>query len=446
MFGMRELGKSKMLFALSVTVLLAVMACGGSGDQPADTLAVVPTVPAPVVMLPTARPQAEPTVRAEPPERIDMPSPTPPPAEVVVEPTSTPSPTPSPTITAEGADPTASPVAVATVSVTVGEVGAATPTAEPVTTPTAALTATPVPEATAEPTATPDPNHELTANEVHALSLEGMASVVGHEFFVRLIVDGLMDDGWAGVPVKGYMALVGRYVAPGTVWVRTVRRTGLRHDVTAGHEPGLIVPLESGGFPGVEAIVGREEVYVRYLDYENEEPITDRRPEPVGAEPVTGWYRLAYADWPVDMPDIFTDPSGMLARVLPKIAMGFPSLGDGEVLFLRTAEEVDLRRSRRLWPRFEEFYYAEEELYLPIREQGSFSLPEPTGVAPVEVVSSHVIRRSDHRPVRVFANHGSRRIPGEAIVYFHYPEEGVEPIELPADYEEFDRETHEELR
>ena len=150
MFGMRELGKSKMLFALSVTVLLAVMACGGSGDQPADTLAVVPTVPAPVVMLPTATPQAEPTVRAEPPERIDVPSPTPPLAEVVVEPASTPSPTPSPTITAEGADPTASPVAVATVSVTVGEVGAATPTAEPVTTPTAAPTATPVPEATAE--------------------------------------------------------------------------------------------------------------------------------------------------------------------------------------------------------------------------------------------------------------------------------------------------------
>ena len=328
MFGMRELGKSKMLFALSVTVLLAVMACGGSGDQPADTLAVVPTVPAPVVMLPTARPQAEPTVRAEPPERIDVPSPTPPLAEVVVEPASTPSPTPSPTITAEGADPTASPVAVATVSVTVGEVGAATPTAEPVTTPTVAPTATPVPEATAE--ATPDPNRELTANEVHALSLKAMASVVGHEFFVRLIVDGLMDDGWAGVPVKGYMSLVGRYVAPGTVWVRTVRRMELRHDVTAGHEPGLIVPLESGGFPGVEAIVGREEVYVRYLDYENEEPIPDRRSEPVGAEPVTGWYRLAYADWPVDMPDIFTDPSGMLVRVLPKLAMGFPSLGDGE--------------------------------------------------------------------------------------------------------------------
>ena len=215
MFGMRELGKSKMLFALSVTVLLAVMACGGSGDQPADTLAVVPTVPAPVVMLPTATPQAEPTVRAEPPERIDVPSPTPPPAEMVVEPTSTPSPTPSPTITAEGADPTASPVAVATVSVTVGEVGAATPTAEPVTTPTAAPTATPVPEATAEATATPDPNRELTANEVHALSLEGMASVVGHEFFVRLIVDGLMDDGWAGVPVKGYMFSCGALCCTG---------------------------------------------------------------------------------------------------------------------------------------------------------------------------------------------------------------------------------------
>lgn len=442
MFGMRELSKSAMLVALSVTMLLAVMACGGSGDQENDTLAVVPTVPALVVMLPTATPQAEPTVRAEPPERIDVPSPTPPPAEVVVELTSTPSPTPSPTITAAGADPTASPVAVATVSVTVGAPGAATPTVELTTTPTA----TPVPEATAEATATPDPNRELTADEVHELSLEAMTSVVGHEFFVRLSVDGLMDDGWAGVPVKGYMALVGRYVAPGTVWVRTVRRTGLRHDVTAGAELGAMVPLESGGFPGVEAIVGKEEVYVRYLDYENENPIPDRRPEPVGAEPVTGWYRLAYADWPADMPDIFTDPSGMLARVLPKIAMGFPSLGDGEVLFLRTAEEVDRRRSGRLWPRFEEFYYPEEELYLPIREQGSFNLLEPTGVVPVEVVSSHVIRRSDKRPVRVFANHGSRRIPGEAFVYFHYPEEGVDPIELPADYEEFDRETHEELR
>ena len=259
---------------------------------------------------------------------------------------------------------------VATVSVTVGEVGAATPTAEPVTTPTAALTATPVPEATAEPTATPDPNHELTANEVHALSLEALVGKEGYEVFVQLHVDGLMDDGWAGVPVKGHMMLVGRYAAPGLLWLRTIQRLELRHDVTAGHEPGLIVPLESGGFPGVEAIVGRGEVYVRYLDYENEEPVPDRRPEPVGAEPVTGWYRLAYADWPVDMPDVFADPSGMLVRVLPKLAMGFPSLGDGEALFLRKAEEVDRRRSRRLWTRFEEFYYAEEELYPESTEGG----------------------------------------------------------------------------
>ena len=446
MIGMRELSKSAMLVALSVTMLLAVMACGGSGDQENDTLAVVPTVPAPVVMLPTATPQAEPTVRAEPPERIDVPSPTPPPAEMVVEPTSTPSPTPSPTITAEGADPTASPVAVATVSVTVGAPGAATPTVELTTTPTAAPTATPVPEATAEPTATPDPNRELTGNEVHALSLEALAGTEGYEVFVQLHVDGLMDDGWAGVPVKGHMFLVGRYAAPGLLRLRTIQRMELRHDVTAGHEPGLIVSLESGGFPGVEAIVGREEVYVRYLDYESEEPIPDRRPEPVGAEPVTGWYRLAYADWPADMPDIFTDPSGMLARVLPKIAMGFPSLGDGEVLFLRTAEEVDRRRSRRLWTRFEEFYYPEEELYLPIREQGSFNLPEPTGVVPVEVVSSHVIRRSDNRPVQLLVNRFSDWAPGLVVVFFYYPEEGVEPIELPADYEEFDRETHEELR
>lgn len=448
MLGTKEMIARTVQWVLPAGLAFALMACGGNGEQPESSLPGAAPTAEPVVQA-TATPQAEPTIRAGAPERIDVPSPTPPPAEPTVAPTAFP--TPRTTVEVVGPSPSPTPVAVATVSVTVRDASASTSNAESVTTPTAGPTTTPVAEATTEaaPTATPDPNRELTADEVLGLSLAAMASVDGHEFYVRLRVDGLMDDGWAGAPVTGNMALEGRYVAPGTVWVRTIRRSGLRHDVTAGDEIGAMVPLESGGFPGVEAIVGKEEVYVRYLEYENEvQELHVYRPEPVAATPVTGWYRLTYADWPVALPDVFTDPSGMLLRVLPKLAAGFPVLGEGEASFMRrAAEDIDMRSGRgKLWPPFADFYYAKEELFLPVRDQVSLNQSEPTGVTPVEVVSSHVMRRSDHRPVRVTANHGLRKVPGEVIVFFHYPEGGVEPIEVPTEYEEFDRETHEELR
>ena len=441
--GTKEMITRTVQWALPTGLAFALMACGGNGEQPEDSLlGPAPTVE-PVVQT-TATPQVEATIRADAPERIDVPSPTPPPAEPTVAPTVF----QTPTTTVEVVGPSPSPVAVATVSVTVREAGAATPAPEPVTTPTAEPTMTPVAEATTGVVATPDPNRELTADEVHGLSLEAMAGVDSHEFLVKLYVDGLIYDGWAGAPVTGYMSLGGRYVAPGTVWVRTIQRSGLRHDVTAGDEIGAMVLLESGGFPGVEAIVGKEEVYVRYLEYENDVQVLDiLRSESVAATPVTGWYRLSYADWPVALPDVFTDPSGMLLRVLPKLAAGFPLLGEGEAFFLRAAKELDMRSSRgTLWPPFANYYYPEEELYLPIEEVVSLNQSEPTSVEPVEVASIHVIRRSDHRPVRVIANQGLRKVPGEVIVFFHYPEGGVEPIEIPTEYEAFDRETYEELR
>ena len=208
-----------------------------------------------------------------------------------------------------------------------------------------------------------------------------------------------------------------------------------------------MVFLENEGFPGVEAIVGKDEVYIRYLDYENEEPMPDRRPEPVGGEPVTGWYRLAYEDWHGDMPDVFTDPSGMLLRLLPKLARGLPPLGEDKDRWslARAAEELDRRRSKS-WSRFQEFYYPAEDLYRAVRERDSFTYPEPTGIEAVEMLAEHILRRSDRRVVLLAVQPVLSGFPGLASVAFHYPAEGVEPIELPEEFEDFDREVHEELR
>ena len=444
-FGPRDLKVMSALIPLAVAVVVALTACSEGGSQPVSTTPVAPTQ-VPVAALPTETPLVEPTVSAEPPARIDTPTPKVVVVESPVDPVPTPAVVPSPTVTATEVETTPpTPVAVATVSVTVGGVGEASSPA-PEALPAAIAEPTPAPVPEIEPTPTPYPDRELTADEVHALGVEALAGVDSYEFFVRLSVDGVLDDGWSGVTVKGHMSLVGRYLAPGLIWLRTVQRTGLPHNVTAGHEPGAMLPLESGGFPGVEAILGKDEVYVRYLGYEREGPIPDRSPEPVSVDPLTGWYRLAYADWPAEMPDVFTDPSGMLVRVLPKLAMGFPSLGEAEALFGWEAEEIDLRRRGQVWTRFDDFYYAEEELYLPISERGTFNLQEPTGVGPIGVVSSLLIRRSDSRPVQLLANQSLTGAPGLVYVFFHYGGEGAEPIEVPTEYQEFDREAHQELR
>ena len=335
-------------------------------------------------------------------------------------------------------------MAVATVSVTVTET-----TVQPTRTEPTEPTVEPTAEPTDEPQAPSDPNRVVTAPELHAAGMEALAEVESYEFHVKLNVNGKIDDGWAGIPVEGYVMLVGRYVGPGVVWVRTVLRHKVRHDAAAGGDPGTMVELESGGFPGVEAIVGEKEVYVRYLGYENEEPVPDRRPEPVGAAPVTGWYRLKYENWPKDLPDVFADPSGTLVRLLPKLASGFPPLGEDEDRWglQPRAEEIDRRRAVGLWAPFGEFYYPAEELHRRLSERDTFNQPARTGVTPVGVVVSHALRRSDNRPVFLHINVGeSSLLPSEGLVYFHYPEGGADPIEIPEEYVEFDRQAHEELR
>ena len=312
---------------LPLLAVLLSISCGGSAPGEDDNRA---SPSQPNVSAPTAAPTASSAPRGNltsPP--IDIPVAT---AQAVVR-----RPTPAPAPAVAGRDPTPLPT-ISSSSIAVG-------TQEP------SPTVIPAPT---ESQVLGDPS-ELTLLSVDEQNRESMASATSYRLEVYIAQTG----------TDKATVFEGRYHSPGRLWIEVARRSPNRKAGIAARKMGEQTTSPGTRWDGMQAIVGREEVFVRYR---NHDIVEGRWTRPSDEVVPTEWYRLAYADWPSDQPDVFTDASGILARLLPYLARGFPPVraddpAEGTPLIpTRLLEPYAIGTDRYPLPREVESEFAPEDL------------------------------------------------------------------------------------
>ena len=208
---------------------------------------------------------------------------------------------------------------------------------------------------------------------------------------------------------------------------------------------------ESSGtrWDGMEAILTRKEVFVRYR---NHDVVDGRWTSPSSDVVPTEWYRLQYTDWPIDRPDVFTDSSGILARRLPYLARGLPPGrpdDPGEpvpIIPTRLLETYEIGKDDYGYglPRDTESQYEPAELlYIDLQQPFDSHF---TGVEPGIYSLFKVIRQSDMRTVAMMVDWPlGARSDSAFMTFSEYDEPGLADIEIPSVYLEFDRELYSEI-
>ena len=331
------------------------------------------------------------------------------------------SPTAAPAMPAPRPAPTQAPpapAAPAPLPVPVREAAAATPNAAP---------AWPAPNTAVVPS-------DLTATEIERRNREAMSQVTSYR-------------------LKGHMTLskrvhstnvVGHYQKPGYLRFAVTERKG-DLDSVAGERMGQMHEADPR-WDGVEAILDGEGLYVRYVEFDRN---SDGWRSASTDSARSDWYRLPYDRWPTERPDVFTDPSGVIARFMPHLVTGLP-LGVEEDPFEDLPGEVRVVSSKEI-EKHQQYRGAEIEL---LHDREDFYLLEkswpferhPTGISPdIESILTYV-DRSTFRTTMIIVNAPYYDDLDVLRLYFtDYEAEDVEPIEPPPEAKNFDRSLHDEL-
>ena len=232
----------------------------------------------------------------------------------------------------------------------------------------------------------------------------------------------------------GALWLRGRYGAPGALWVEVTRRRGANKTIGAGEYTRQPTELERG-WDGSQAVVDDTGVHVRYRDHSEGD-------KPVETDALTEWYRIDYAAWPRERPDVYTDASGILARLLPHVVRGFPApTEDVERTRLIPTDEID--GDTFYLPLALEGIKAPEDVHL-IEYMNAFE-PHFTGVSRIIGQLWKVIDRDTYRTLALLANPtvGSN---GAKFIFSNFDAEDAAGVAIPETALEFDRDAHHELR
>ena len=310
-----------------------------------------------------------------------------------------------------------------------------TATASPTAVPPVA-TPTPEPDAaTAVESPTPDDRASETVTEqqsealmIDSLNRKAMAEVMSFDVSAFLLFKATTG---------GTLWLEGRLAPPGNLWLEVVKRKDSDPKFAAGERGARTILLERG-WAGMQSIIGPDGVHVRYRDHGGPGGL-----EPLPEAQTTDWYRLQYSDWSAEQPDVFTDPSGILARILPYLVVGFPAPNpDPEFTMLIETERIDGRIY--FIPRAFEATHGPEDIYLIV-----YRIPfesHPTGVKRDIGSVWRYIDRETHRTMAIVVNSEIEARDSAQILFTNFDDPAVEPIKIPEEALVFDRSEHAELR
>lgn len=184
----------------------------------------------------------------------------------------------------------------------------------------------------------------------------------------------------------------------------------------------------------MQSIIGPHSVHVRYRDHGTPGGI-----EPLPDAQTTDWYRLQYSDWSAERPDVFTDPSGILAYLV----VGFPAPNpDPELTQLIQTERIDGRTY--FIPRAFEATHEPEDIYLIV-----YRIPfesHPTGVKRDIGSVWRYIDRGTHRTMAIVVNPEIDARDSAEILFTNFDDPAVEPIKISEEALVFDRSEHAEFR
>ena len=319
------------------------------------------------------------------------------------------------------------------------------PTAKPapvLATPTAAPAwpaPMPVPAAKPAPAVPVTPNavvasSDLTATEIERRNRLAMSQV-------------------ASYTLEGYMPpservrstnVAGRYQEPGYLRFAVTGRKG-DLDSVAGERMGDVHEADLR-WDGVEAILDMDGAYVRYVEFDRG---SDGWRSASADSARSDWYRLSYDRWPTERPDVFTDPSGVIARFMPHLVTGLPMgideepfeelPGEVRVVPLKEIEKHQQYRGAKI-----ELLHDREDFYL-LEKSWPFER-HPNGISPdIESILTY-IDRSTFRTAMIIVNAPYYDDLDVMSLYFtDYDAEDVEPVEPPAEAKVFDRSLHDEL-
>ena len=237
----------------------------------------------------------------------------------------------------------------------------------------------------------------------------------------------------------------GRYVDPGALFIETEARMGETLDLAAGRQLGDVETV-SRKWDGMEAVLEEDAVYVRYREHNKSEGEWRRASK---LAETSGWYRLAYADWPTDRPDVYVDSSGILARVLPYIVGGFPPArpDNPETDYV---VETSLISSERIGgrdfaiPREISPHYSANDLYL-IEQYRPFE-SHPTGIEPGIEYIHRFISKGNFLTVAIMVNTLVYDSADAAVfVFMDFEDPSIAPVTAPEGWATFDRAEHEDL-
>ena len=355
-------------------------------------------------------------------------SPTPAPAM----PAPWPAPTQAPAASAAPTVPTPAPAAPLPVTVAAREAPPATPTAAPAwpapvpaSKPAAVMPATPLAETA--PT-------DLTATEIERRNREAMSAVGSYN-------------------LKGHMRrserlhstqLTGRYLGPDTLWLEVSARKGNLNRV-AGERMGDVEEQELR-WDGVESIMDRDGAHVRYVEFDADSSGWKSASENAAR---SDWYWVSYSRWPKDRPDVFTDPSGVIARFMPHLVTGVPPgvewdafedlPGEVRIVSLQEIESSSVYQGAEI-----ERFHDREDFYL--LEKRWPIARHPNGVSPdIESMLTY-IDRSTFRTAMIIVNAPYYdELDVLRLYLFDYDATDVDPIEPPPEVKVFDRSQHDEL-
>ena len=321
------------------------------------------------------------------------------------------------------------PVVVATSAIVIGNKEEASPTAQPST-----EKSSPIAPAVSEVEQEDVDGGELTAVEIERRNREAMSAVGSYN-------------------LKGHMRrserlhstqLKGRYLGPDTLRLEVAARKGNLNRV-AGERMGDVEERDLR-WDGVESIMDRDGAYVRYVEFDAESSGWKSASENA---PRSDWYWVSYSRWPKDRPDVFTDPSGVIARFMPHLVTGLPPgvewvdyedlPGEVRIVSLQEIERFNVYEGAEI-----ERFHDREDFYL--LEKRWPIANHPNGISPdIESMLTY-IDRSTFRTAMIIVNAPYYDyLDVLRLYFFDHDSEDIEPIDIPSDPMVFDRSQHDEL-
>lgn len=288
-------------------------------------------------------------------------------------------------------------------------------------------------DTTPEPEVVEEPTRALDVDEINR---EAMKAVESYTVAIYITSPGSTDTLW----------LTGRYEAPGRFHVSTEKRAGGIPTVVAAEHIGDVERIDQrrGGF---EAVLDADGTYVRYRDLDIDDGQVQRSSQ---TAETSEWFRLEYSDWPADRPDIFVDPSGLMARLLPHMAAGFPpALPDNpdtlNTLETRLVERNEISDGYFAIPREISPFYTVDSLYF-LEQQYPFD-QHPNGVSPDIGFVQRYISKEDFLTRAIMVNYPYANIyPTAEFIFTDYNNPDHEAIPVPESATEFDRAANEDSR